>query len=223
MSDFVISRFFSKSRRFEGQCQRDLRKGSPSSPVIFHRGGNWKWSIYRHLDPGLAGPNPKNRLFGRSCQTCQFGQVQPARLRLVRTAIWPGPAKLAGLARSSQDWRQTEILARSAVRPWNRQKSLKSRFFGKIDFSAIRQVSGPDMVCQISDPECHLDSTLSAYVHADVDNPYNLSKHACSLHACHHVHTQIVSKANSCMCTFLEKYAQFVAECSILNIRALWK
>ena len=40
MSDFVISRFFSKSRRFEGQCQSDLRKGSPSSPVIFHRGGN---------------------------------------------------------------------------------------------------------------------------------------------------------------------------------------
>ena len=37
---FAVRRFFSKSRRFEGQCQRDLPKGSPSCPVIFHQGGN---------------------------------------------------------------------------------------------------------------------------------------------------------------------------------------
>ena len=33
----VISRFFSKFDRFEGQCQRRPRKGSPSCPVICHR------------------------------------------------------------------------------------------------------------------------------------------------------------------------------------------
>ena len=40
LSVFVISRFFAKSHGFEGQCQRGPPKGSPSSPVIFHRGGN---------------------------------------------------------------------------------------------------------------------------------------------------------------------------------------
>ena len=40
LSVFVISRFFSKSHGFEGQCQRGPPKGSPSCPVIFHRGGN---------------------------------------------------------------------------------------------------------------------------------------------------------------------------------------
>ena len=40
LSVFVISRFFSKSHGFEGQCQRGPPKGSPSCPVIFHQGGN---------------------------------------------------------------------------------------------------------------------------------------------------------------------------------------
>ena len=151
----MISRFFSKSRRFEGQCQRPLRKGSPSSPVIFHQGGNWKWSIYSTWDakkstfwqvwqdlPGLTGSCPETRFLARSCQTCQI-------LPGLRSCQNPGWSQ--DLARSAKPARNRDF-GQICQNPRFWPDLLKSWLFRKIVIFAKISIFPEILDFRISDP-----------------------------------------------------------------------
>ena len=130
--DFLISNFFSKFDCFEGQRQRRPRKGSPSCPVIFHRGGNWKWSIYSTLGAGFGGPDSLLAGFGRSGQTWPNRRSSRPATWQVRTADPARPGQTASLARSSRIWLPGWNPARILVRARNRQNRQNLDFSRKV-------------------------------------------------------------------------------------------
>ena len=202
MRDFVISRFFSKSRRFEGQCQSDLPKGSPSSPVIFHQGGNWKWSIYSTWNRLSGRSEPDSRSELGSVQNRGSGQIRARTWNLAgQPESWsePGLARIAILARSwlgpgfwLDPWSEPESwnLARIAT-------LAKSRDSARFQDFWIRPWILPD---SCPDAIWALCVCVCAY------RCWKLHTTPCtrcmSATCLPHVHIQIVSKANSCMCTF---------------------
>ena len=104
---FWISRFFSKFDRFEGQCQRRPRKGSPSSPVIFHRTWYWKWSIYSTWDLLSDVRTAKIWTFGQSADLSGKSNFWSDLRKVLRTAILARSSQIAILAGFGQIGAQT--------------------------------------------------------------------------------------------------------------------
>ena len=217
LSVSVISRFFSKSRVFEGQCQRDLPKGSQSCPVIFHRGGNWKWSIYRGQIPGsdlrtaLSGrspdlaavwtwppdsSSPEVRSRQRSGQVGarirKSGQNLPNRCR---TWFWPESCQIRKSARIA-----------------------KIRTFGqKSRFWRIWRFPDPTRFWRIRIQDAIWRAHVWAHVHNGCQDRHpTLICTACSRHA-RHMYT----------CTSCQRHTRTCIHhplmLHVLNNRALWK
>ena len=115
---FWISRFFSKIDRFEGQCQRRPRKGSPSCPVIFHRTWYWKWSIYTQGGPLFGPPDSKISTFGQSQEFPEKSRFWSDLRKVLRTAILARSSQIAILAGFGQIGAQT-------AKSWKSLKSCK--------------------------------------------------------------------------------------------------
>ena len=213
---FVISRFFSKFDRFEGQCQRRPPKGSPSCPVIFHQGGNWKWSISTRVGPifrtwhDFSGPDTKSTGLLRTCPLwCQVRKPRADQSGPSEPGIASGSHK-SGLAPQVRK-------SRNPVRSWKSRKSQKSRLFRKTrDFSdfldfRIRQDFG------WSAPHVYFGSMFRSMCALLSRNSVLQHAHCTFERAYTHWHTTFVSECKLMSCINL------VLICTILHNRALWK
>ena len=205
----MISDFFSKFDRFEGQCQRRPPKGSPSSPVIFHRTWYWKWSISTQ---GILCFGPWDQISGLSDKSASL-------LRTCRSVRKSGN-RVVGPIRPSEpeigSGRQKSDLAAKVPKSGNPRKSWKSRFSQKsrlfrksrdfceiLDFRIAQNSGHSALWCVLTNPD------VASCVHTAVRNSVRHHMHCTFERATTHWHTSFVSKANSWHASILYSIARF--------------
>ena len=205
----MISDFFSKFDRFEGQCQRRPPKGSPSSPVIFHRTWYWKWSI----------STQGGQVFGPWDQISGLSGLSAHLLRICRSVrksgnLVPGPIRPSepeiGSGRQKSDLAAKVPKSGNPGKSWKSRISHKSRLFRKSrDFCEILDF-------RIGQDSGHSAQTLCTWcqmsllcVHTAVRNSVRHHMHCTFERATTHWHTSFVSKANSWHASILYSIARF--------------
>ena len=213
----MISDFFSKFDRFEGQCQRGPPKGSPSSPVIFHRTWYWKWSISTQ---GILCFGPWDQISGLSDRSASL-------LRTCRSVRKSGNLVVGPIRPSEPEigsGRQKSDLAAKVPKSGNPRKSWKSRFSQKsrlfrksrdfceiLDFRIAQDFrTFRTLVCTY-ESRCRF---LCAYC-CQKQRPTSYALH---VRTCNHTLTHIIRVKGKLMTCI-----NLVLDCTILDNRALWK